>query len=162
MRILWQATTHRRGFTMLEMTLVLTMIALIAMLSLGRLSQMVTGWRVARASQAFGEELQSAFALVGRNRKPLTIAYDTARMELRLVDRAGVVYRRQSFGPLSEYQLTARDVAFSRASLEVYPPGLAADSLSFSITRPGASRRVRMLRGGLVQICGSGATSRCD
>jgi hypothetical protein len=83
-------------------------------------------------------------------------------MELRLVDRAGVVYRRRSFGPTSEYHLTGRDVAVSRQTLEVYPPGLAADSLSFSITRPAKSRRVRMLRGGLVQICASGAATRCD
>jgi prepilin-type N-terminal cleavage/methylation domain-containing protein len=162
MRTLRLAATRRPGFTILEMVIVLMMIALVALLSLGRISQMTTGWRVTRASQAFAEELQSAFALVGRNRKPLTIGYDTTQMELRLVDRAGVVYRRRSFGPSSEYQLTARDVAFSRPSLEVFPPGLAADSLSFSITRPGTSRRVRMLRGGLVQICASGATGRCD
>jgi Tfp pilus assembly protein FimT len=146
---------------MLELICVLSMMGLVAMLSLGRISQIMTSWRVTRASQAFAEELQSAFAIAGRNRKPLTIAYDTARMELRLSDRAGVVYRRQSFGPSSEYQLTAGDVAFSRLSLEIYPPGFAADSLSFSITRPGTSRRVRMLRGGLVQICASGATNRC-
>jgi prepilin-type N-terminal cleavage/methylation domain-containing protein len=162
MRTYELGTTRRRGFTMLEMLIVLAMIGLVATISLGRVMQMVTGWRVARASQAFAEELQSGFALVGRNRKPLTIAYDTARMELRLEDRAGVVYRRRSFGPSSEYQLTARDVASSRLSVEVYPPGLAGDSLSFSITKPGKSRRVRMLRGGLVQICASGATSRCD
>lgn len=153
---------RRRGFTMIEMAVVLTMISLVAAISLGRILRAATDWRVARAAQAFAEELQSGFALVGRNRKPLTITFDTARMELRIADRAGIAYRTQPFGPSSEYRLAAQDVALSRLSVEVYPPGLAADSLSFSITKPGKSRRVRMLRGGLVQICASGVTTRCD
>jgi hypothetical protein len=37
--------------------------------------------------------------------------------------------------------------------LEVYPPGLAADSMKIEISRQGKYRRIRMLRGGLVQIC---------
>lgn len=155
-------TARRHGFTMIEIAVVLTVLGLVAAISLGRIMQAVTDWRVARAAQAFAEELQSGFALVGRNRKPVTFTYDTSRMELRLVDRAGTTYRIQSFGPSSEYHLTPQDVTLSRPSVEVYPPGLAADSLSFSITKPGKSRRVRMLRGGLVQICASGVTSRCD
>jgi Tfp pilus assembly protein FimT len=147
---------------MIELVMVVSMMAAVAMLSVGRISSMITGWRVTRASQAFAEELQSAFAIVGRNRKPVTIQLDTALMELRLVDRAAVRYRLRSFGPTSEYRLRAPDVVASRLSVEVYPPGLAADSLSFSINQPGTSRRVRMLRGGLVQICASGATNRCD
>lgn len=138
---------------MLELLLVITMIGIISLMAFGRTSSMMTQWRVSRAAQAYGEELQSAFALVGRNRKPLTILFDTPNMELRLVDRNGVIYRRRSFGPESAYQLRSDNISASRLQVEVYPPGLAADSMTVEISRHGKYRRIRLLRGGLVQIC---------
>ena len=152
----------RRGFTILELLIVVVMMAALAAVSMGRTSKMMTGWRVTRAAQALSEELQTSFSLVGRNRKPLTITFDTTTMELRMTDRTGVVYRRRQFGKDSEYRLTSRNIMASRLTLEVYPPGLAADSLSVSISSNGKGKRVRMLRGGLTQVCNSEASVRCD
>lgn len=129
------------------------MIGLIALLSAGRATSMMAGWRVSRGAQAFAEELQAAFALVGRNRKPVTISFDNTTMELKIADRSNVIYRRRNFGMTSSYKFNPSDFTFSRSSVEVYPPGLAGDSLSVQITRNGAYRRIRMLRGGMVQIC---------
>lgn len=151
-------SVRRRGFTLLELLLVICMIGIIAMMSMGRTSSMMTGWRVSRAAQAYGEEIQSAFALVGRNRKPMQITFNTATMEMQIVDRAGVIYRRRRFGPDSPYLLNSADIAASRLTVEVFPPGLAADSMSFTISRQGKFRRVRMLRGGLVQVCSNPAS----
>lgn len=141
---------------MIELIIVVTMIAALAAVSLGRTSRMINGWRVTRAAQSMTEEMQAGFALVGRNRKPLTIAFNKATMELTFKDRAGIIYRRRAYGKYSEYKLDTSVVKFSRDSVEIYPPGLAADSLSIVITRPGVVRRVRMLRGGLTQICSTG------
>lgn len=151
----------RRGFSMIELIVVLTLLSVITAMALGRTSSIMTGFRVTRAAQAFAEELQSGFALVGRNRKPLSFVWDTTNMELRIVDRNNVVYRRRSFGPYSDYKLVSANITPSRSTLEVYPPGLAADSLSVVFAKNGASRRIRMLRGGLVQVCNSGATNAC-
>lgn len=161
MRVEGRSGTSPRGFTILELLIVVTMIGLLALVSFGKTSAILTGWRVTRASQALAEELQSGFAVVGRNRKPMTITLDTVKMELRLSDRNGVVYRRRNFGPSSPYRIERKDLTASRYSVEVYPPGLAADSLSFVIHRLGTARRIRMLRGGLVQICATGATNKC-
>ena len=78
---------RRRGFSLLELVIVICMIGLLSLMAFGRTSAMITQWRVARAAQAYGEELQSAFALVGRNRKPITITLDKTLMEVRLSDR---------------------------------------------------------------------------
>lgn len=149
---------RRRGFSMIELLIVISMISLVAMMAFGRTSSMMTQWRVSRAAQAYGEELQSAFALVGRNRKPVMITLDKTKMELRLSDRNGVIYRRRNIGPTSAYRLDPADVTASSLTVEVYPPGLAADSMSVVISRQGKFRRIRMLRGGLVQICSNPAT----
>lgn len=152
------------GFTIIEMLLVMTIMGLISLMAVGRTSTQLTGWRITRASQALSEELQSGFSVVGRNRKPVTITLDTVNMELRLTDRNGVIYRRRNLGSTSAFRLESRDIRASRLSVEVYPPGLAADSLAFTISKTGKMVRVRMLRGGLVQICtppATGGTDRC-
>ena len=161
------STSTRRGFTLLELLVVVTMIAILATMSLGKMSKILEGWRLTRASQAISEELQQAFALVGRNRKPVVIEFNTDSMTVYIKDRSGTIFRRRYFGSQSEYQLLASNMQFSMAAsptnskafrLEVYPPGLAADSLNVTITRPSGARRIRMLRGGLVQICSAGTT----
>jgi prepilin-type N-terminal cleavage/methylation domain-containing protein len=154
--------THRSGFTMIELLLVIVVIGILSLFSLNRTTSILNGWRVSRAAQAYGEELQAAFALVGRNRRPFTITMDTVNMELRITDRNGTSYRKRNFGPTSAYKLTSKDLTLSRLSLEVYPPGLAADSMSVVISRLGKVRRIRLLRGGLVQVCASLAPNACQ
>lgn len=156
----------RRGFTLIELLIVLGMIGVLVTVSMGRASRMITSWRVNRAAQAFSGELHAAFALVGRNRKPLILSLDKTKMQLRLVNRAGTdTFRLRAFGPSSEYRLKASDVTVYPATypvtLEIFPPGLASDSLSVIISKDGSARRIRMLRGGLVQICNTGANNKC-
>jgi prepilin-type N-terminal cleavage/methylation domain-containing protein len=145
----------RRAFSMIELLIVISMIGLIAVMAMGRTTNMVAGWRVSRAAQAYGEELQAAFAIVGRDRKPVRIAFNDTTMELQITNRAGTLKYR--FGPKSEYKLDKVNITPSTNILEVFPPGLAADSLSIVISRNGKFRRIRMLRGGLVQICSNPA-----
>ncbi len=149
---------HRGGFSMLELLLVLSMMALVGIMAFPRTSSMITQWRLARGAQAIAEELQSAYAIVGRSRKPITITVDKAKMEIRLSDRNQIVYRRRNFGITSAYKLDSLDVKANGDSInnrvvEVFPPGLSADSLSIELSRQGKYRRVRMLRGGIVQVC---------
>lgn len=159
----------RRGFTILELLIVIVMVSLLAAVSLGRTGRILASWRVNRAAQAMSEELQKGFALVGRNRKPVIIRFDKRTMVLSIRARTDTVYTRRSFGKESEYSLDSMDVRLAAGddvkpvtlNLEVYPPGLAADSLSIVIRKPGAFRRVRMLRGGLVQICTSEDATKC-
>jgi prepilin-type N-terminal cleavage/methylation domain-containing protein len=154
-----QPSIRRSGFTMLELLLVITMIGLVSLVSFRRVGAMTTQWRVNKAAQAYGEELQAAFAIVGRDRRPVRIELKKDSMQLRITNRDGsVIYRKRDIGRWSAYKLDSANVQTSTLILEVYPPGLAADSLSVTISRDGKFRRVRMLRGGLVQVCSNPAT----
>jgi prepilin-type N-terminal cleavage/methylation domain-containing protein len=171
-------TSTRRGFTILELLIVVVMMGILATMSVGKTGSIMTNWRVNRAAQAYSEDLQLAFALVGRNRKPIVIEFNKDSMNLTIrsrTDAAGntVVFNRRNFGPSSEYKLDAANMTFwpaptgispnTKSTLEVYPPGLAADSLSMLISynRFGVAKRVRMLRGGLVQLCSTKDVSKC-
>ena len=156
----------RRGFTLIELLIVLGMMGILFSVSMSRTSRMISSYRVNSAAQAMADELHAAFALVGRNRKPLVLSFDKTKMQLRLVSRSGAdTFRLRAFGPSSEYRLKAADVSVYPVNypttLEIYPPGLASDSLSIIISKNGSARRVRMLRGGLVQVCKTGANNKC-
>lgn len=154
-----QLSSRRRGFSMIELLVVITLIGVISLMAMGRTSAMMTQWRVTRAAQAYAEELQSAFAIVGRDRKPVRIVYDSVKMELYVINRdSSIFYRKRSMGPSSAYKLDFNQVKPSQRDLWIFPPGLAADTLSVTFTRQGKFRRVRLLRGGLVQVCGNPST----
>jgi prepilin-type N-terminal cleavage/methylation domain-containing protein len=144
----------RFGFTIIEMLAVLVIIGLLVGISIGRISATITQQRLNRAAIALSGDLESAFSLAQRDRKPVTISFDTDSLELSIADAAsGTVFRKTS---LANFGLKPSDVTLSRTSVNVYPAGLAGDSLSITLsTTLGTttySHRVRMTRGGLVQV----------
>jgi prepilin-type N-terminal cleavage/methylation domain-containing protein len=151
--------TRRRGFSLIELLIVVSLMGVIGMMSMRRVSGMITQWRVARAAQAYAEELQSAFAMVGRDRKPVRILLNMTTLEVSLINRdSSVTYRKRPLGRSSEYRLERADVSASTTDLIIFPPGLAADTLTVTFSRQGKFRRVRLLRGGLVQVCSNPST----
>jgi prepilin-type N-terminal cleavage/methylation domain-containing protein len=158
-------SSRRRGFTILELLVTITLIGVISLMAFGRTSAMMTQWRVGRAAQAYAEELQSAFAIVGRDRKPVRIVLAITntstlkKVELQITNRdQTVIYRKRSLGPASAYKLDPTDISASSTDLLIFPPGLAADTLTVTFRRQGKFRRVRLLRGGLVQVCSNPST----
>ncbi len=142
------------GFTIIEMIVVLVIVGLLLGISIGRISATITQQRLNRAAIALSGDLQTAFSLAQRGRKPVTISFNAGSMELSVADaESGTVFRKTSLG---NFNLTSSNVSLSRTSLDVYPAGLASDSLSITLsTTLGSttySQRVRMTRGGLVQI----------
>jgi prepilin-type N-terminal cleavage/methylation domain-containing protein len=155
--------SRRRGFSLIELLIVISLMGVLGLMSMRRVSGMMTQWRVSRAAQAYAEELQSAFAIVGRDRKPVRIVLVMTnapkKIELRITNRdQSVIYRRRSLGPTSAYMLDPTDISASSTDLLIFPPGLAADTLTVSFSRQSKFRRVRLLRGGLVQVCSNPST----
>ncbi|HVB32079.1 MAG TPA: prepilin-type N-terminal cleavage/methylation domain-containing protein [Gemmatimonadaceae bacterium] len=145
---------QRSGFTLIELVIAVAMLAIIMGVSVGRISAIISRQRVNRAAIAMSNDLQAAFGLALRDRKPVLISFDTTTMQLSVKDVAsGAVFRKTS---LAGFNLTSSNITLSRSSVTVYPAGLANDSLSatLSATIGGATytQRVRMTQGGLVQI----------
>ena len=137
---------------MLEMMVVLIIVGITGSVTAGRIHQLMVQNRIQRAASAVRSDLEAAFALAGRNRQPIEITWNSSTMQLGITNRAGTTaFRHTSLG-MDAYGLRPQDVQFSASPLEVYPDGLAADTLNITISRGGNSKQVRMSRAGLILI----------
>ena len=142
----------RRGFTMVEMLLVVTVLAILASIALTNFTKAVDQARIDRAASTLSYDLQMAFALVGRNRKPVRITWDSVNVRFNITDRSDTLFRTRPMGPTSEFKLRQGDFTVSQPVVEIYPPGLSNFPLTINIVNRSQRRTLQMSRGGLVQV----------
>ena len=153
----WYPTPRpRRGYTVMELMIVATVLSVVTVMSAGKISDYVRDRNVAAASSIFRSDLQQAFAIAARNRRPVRITFSTADTALRITDRENTVtYVRRGFGNGSGLMLRPSDVSFcsntcTNASIDVYPNGWASDTLNVALGKGSHLRTLRMSRSGLV------------
>jgi len=123
----------------------------VAKMSIGRIHDLMSQQRVSHAATAVQNDLEAAFQIAGRNRQPVRIAWDASVQQLEITDRAGTTfYRRTNLGRQA-YGFASNSVTFSTWLVEVYPNGLANNSLLITLSSNGFTKRLRMSRAGLVQ-----------
>ena len=144
----------RAGFSLIELLTVFIIAGILGMLSMGRIGTMIQQSKLTRASQAITNDLQSAFAIAARNRQPVRIVWDPARLSFSIMNRAQTMsYRKITLGAFSGYNFSASNVTMYPSSgvVEVFPNGLATDSIAFSLSYNGYQKRIGMTRAGLVR-----------
>lgn len=142
----------RAGVTLLELMVVVMIMGVVGTMSAGRVHALIVHQRITRAASAVQNDLEAAFATSGRNRRPVRIAWDAASSQLQVTDRAGTkTYRHTNLGR-DPYGLVSGAVSVSRSPIEVFPSGLANDTLVVTITLENITKSVRMSRAGMIQI----------
>lgn len=144
------------GFTMIEVVLVLAMVSAIAAISIRSVGDTIHRDRVGKAAAIVSTDLEQTFALAGRQRTPMRLLFDTAKMTFAVTDRADTTlkYRTRQF---LVGDLALDFISVNHTTLDVFPSGLSADTLSivlgiYSKNNQSYSRTVRMTRGGLVRV----------
>lgn len=146
----------RGGFTLIEMLIVMSVLGVIALMSMGQVSSYTRERSVASAAATVRMDLQQAFAIAARNRRPVRVSFAPADTALRITDRENTTtFVRRGLGAGSGFKLLPSDVAFctstcSEASVVVFPNGWASDTLSVTISKGDHTRGIRMSRSGLV------------
>jgi prepilin-type N-terminal cleavage/methylation domain-containing protein len=147
---------RRSAFTLVEMLIVTSLLGIIALLSTGHISNYVRERNVAAAAATVRHDLQQAFAIAARNRRPVRVSFAAADTSLRLTDRANTItYVRRGLGRGGGFMFDPSDVAFCTstcegASVDVFPNGWASDTLSITISKGPYSRGLHMSRSGLL------------
>lgn len=140
----------RRGFSLLELLTIVVIIGVLASISIGKTRDILTQNRVYRASTVVQTNVEVAWALAARNRRPIRISWDAAKQQMSITDRAGTSFRRAVLGQDS-YGLPAGSVTFVPTMIEVFPDGLADNELLITLSTTGVTKKVRVSRAGLVQ-----------
>lgn len=147
----------RKGFSLMEMLIVVILIGIVMSVAGVRVSGMMTQQRVIRAASTIQTQMETAFAMAGRNREPMKLTFSTSASSIMLktTNRAGTV----TYGTpvnLKTLGLINGNVTASSSTIEVFPNGFASDTLSIKVlvTRGGATyqRIVRMSRAGLIKV----------
>ena len=143
----------RAGYTLIELAVVMIVGGIITTMSIGKVHTLLSQQRVVHAATAVQNDLEAAFQIAGRNRKPVQIAYDAGKQRFTIGERGGAAmyYRRTNLGK-DAYGFNSTSVTVSRSPVAVFPNGLAEDTLLITFSSNGITKKLRMSRTGLVQV----------
>jgi prepilin-type N-terminal cleavage/methylation domain-containing protein len=142
----------RRGFTVTELALTIVVLGLLTMITVPRLASLVNHSRVNRTTALVAADLERAFAMAGRQRKPVRLSCACDSVLYRVVDRTGGTVRlTRNLAGDDESGVTA--LAFNPTTpVEIFPSGVASSPLTVTISAGGYARQVTMTSAGQVRI----------
>ena len=142
---------HRRGFSAVELIIALVMVGIIAAFGYPRVAREIRRSRVNQAATLVAADLEVAFSLAGRERRPVTVAYVSASKELQIADRKlGTIVRRRPLGSATEWNLD--NVTTSGLPITIFPSGVASGAFSIDLISGSSMRRVSSTRVGLTRV----------
>lgn len=146
----WTKTTRRRGFSAIELMIVVTIIGLMAVAAMPRISRVVAEQRIRKLQEVVATDIERAFALANRQHKPVTVTYNTVTFVLAITDRAsGTVLFTDYIGRFDDLSTTA--VSFSPSGgITIFPMGLATGALTVTLTNATFTRTITATRAGQV------------
>jgi prepilin-type N-terminal cleavage/methylation domain-containing protein len=142
----------RHGFSILELVTVLTIAGITAALSAGRIHALLVEQRVARAANIFRGNIEAAFAISARNRLPVRISWNAAKMQMAVTSRDSSIYYRKSALGIDDFGIPSSAITFTNNPVEVYPNGLSRDTLAILISFENNKRTIVMSRAGMVVV----------
>lgn len=150
--MLYLHRTDRTGYTMIEMATTLVVAGIVTTVGIVALAPAVEHAKVRSAANVIAGDLQYAQVVAVRERRPIAVVVDSARMEVVVRDRdlAGTVYRTRSLGADSDFALDRMSATAN--SVQLFPNGVAGSTITLTVGLRGFQRQVRLTRAGQIRI----------
>ena len=140
------------GYTLIEMVLVIVIAGIVTSFGVVRLAPALEHANVRAAANVVAGDLQYAQILAVRYRKPISVivASSTKQYLIRDRDDATNVYRTRLLGPDTDFGLD--ELTSSPTSVELFPNGVARETMVMTLGIDGFQRQVRLTRAGQIRI----------
>jgi len=142
----------RRGFSIIELMAVVSIIGILAMMAGPAMSRIVRHQRTNRAATVIAADLQNAFAVAARQRQPVRIQADAATRSYQFIDRKtnAVLRIRTFYGDTSEYRLTK--LVFTPATIDVFPSGISSSAITVDLANGDYSKKISASTAGFIRV----------
>ncbi len=141
---------------MVEMALVFTMVAIMTAMSLPRIARILQANRVNGNISTVAADLEQAFAIAARYRRPMRISCTCGAGIYTIADRADgtVRLRRALVGDqdMGNMTLTFETLPIDGVIVDVFPSGVSTTQLRVRITSGVSTRAVTLSTAGQVRI----------
>ena len=142
----------RRGFTIMELLVVLAILGILATMAGPAMSRIVRHQRANRAAMVIAADLQNAFAVAARQREPVRIQADAVSRSYQFIDRkTGNVLRIRTFyGDTSEYRLTT--LVFTPTTIDVFPSGISSAPVTVNLANGDYAKTITASTAGFIRV----------
>jgi type II secretory pathway pseudopilin PulG len=144
---------NRSGFTMIELALTFTIIAIMAAMMIPRFGRVMNSSRVARSAATVAADMEQAFTLAARYRRPMRITCTCGSAIYTIADRTGGTVRLTR--RLRDTDLGNMTLVMEwpvGGTVDVFPSGVSTDLLRFRITSGNSTRAITLSSAGHVRI----------
>jgi type II secretory pathway pseudopilin PulG len=143
------------GFTMVEMGLTLVVIAIMAAMMAPKIGRVVQATRLNREIAIVAADMEQAFTLAARYRKPMRLTCTCESQTYTIADRTGGALRlSRQLG--ADADLGTLTLTFTTApaggTVDIFPSGVSTASLTARITSGISTRAVTLSTAGHVRI----------
>jgi prepilin-type N-terminal cleavage/methylation domain-containing protein len=144
-------STGRRGFTMIEMILVFTIVGLMLVMTIPRIQRNMISHQTRRAATQVAGDVEQAFTLAARYRKPMRLSCTCGTATYTIADRTGGTVRL-SRDLRNGGDLGTMTLAFTVSPLDIFPSGVSTSLDTITVSSGGSTRRVVVTSAGQVRI----------
>ncbi|HEV2086168.1 MAG TPA: type II secretion system protein [Gemmatimonadales bacterium] len=145
------AGTDRQGFTMIELALTLTLIAIMTAMMVPKIGRIMQATRINREIAIVVQDLEQAFTIAARYRKPMRLSCTCGTQTYTIADRTGGTVRlSRKLG--ADADLGTLTLTFSTSPVDIFPSGVATAPDTVRITSGTSTRAVVLTTAGQVRI----------
>jgi prepilin-type N-terminal cleavage/methylation domain-containing protein len=151
LRHLWP-TAARRGFTMIELLIVVAALGLLIATGIPKIGQQVSRYRLGRTAVVVAGDLEQAFSMAARSRKPVRFACCTSGAYTLTERNTGTT--RLTRNLVNDPDYGVRTLTSTGTTIDFFPSGLTSLTATDTITisNPAGSRRITLTLAGQVRI----------
>jgi type II secretory pathway pseudopilin PulG len=136
---------------MIELALTLTLIAIMTAMMVPKIGRIMQATRINREIAIVVQDLEQAFTIAARYRKPMRLSCTCGTQTYTIADRAsGTVRLSRKLG--ADADLGTLTLTFSTSPVDIFPSGVATAPDTVRITSGTSTRAVVLTTGGQVRI----------